>query len=139
MDHWGREATNETFDQTFDEIFDTPRAVEAGIWGVVTGAAAICVLGFSIFGWTLRDTAERMTSERAQTEVIDALAPICVERFRQQTDAPAKLKEFAKAMAWDQRSIIEKGGWATIPGADTPNSAVVAACAERLAEIKRAS
>ena len=30
-------------------------------------------------------------------------------------------------------SIIEKGGWATMPGNDSPNSAVVTACAERLA------
>ena len=67
-----------------------------------------------------------------KTAVVDALAPICVERFRQQADAPTKLKEFAKAMTWDQRSIIEKGGWATMPGADAPNSAVATACAERL-------
>src|SRR6516225_1875269 len=109
-----------------------PPSLKSGIWGAVIGAAAISVVGFSIFGWTLRDSAERMAKERAQTEVVDALAPICVERFRQQPDAPAKLKEFAKAMTWDQRSMIEKGGWATIPGAAAPNTAVATACAERL-------
>jgi hypothetical protein len=109
-----------------------PPSLKPGIWGAVIGAAAISVLGFSIFGWTLPDTAERMAREQAQTAVVDALAPICVERFRQQPDAPVKLKEFAKAMTWDQRSIIEKGGWATMPGADAPNSAVATACAERL-------
>src|SRR5262249_50019605 len=95
-----------------------PPSLKPGIWGAVIGAAAMSVLGFSIFGWTLRDTAERIAREQAQTAVVDALAPICVERFRQQPDAPAKLKEFAKAMTWDQRSIIEKGGWATMPGAE---------------------
>jgi len=30
-------------------------------------------------------------------------------------------------------SIIEKGGWATMPDNDNMNSAVVTACAERLA------
>src|SRR5215472_1816343 len=109
-----------------------PPSLKPGIWGAVIGAAAMSVLGFSIFGWTLRDTAERMAREQAQTAVVDALAPICVERFRQQPDASAKLKEFAKAMTWDQRLIIEKGGWATMPGADAPNSAVATACAERL-------
>ena len=108
-----------------------PPSLKSEIWGVVIGAATISVVGFSI-GWTLRDTAERMARERAHTAVVDALAPICVERFRQQPDAPAKLKEFAKAMTWDQRSIIEKGGWATMPGTDAPNSAVASACAERL-------
>jgi len=109
-----------------------PPSLKSGIWGAIIGAAAISVLGFSIFGWTLSDIAERMARERAQTAVVDALAPICVERFRQQADAPVKLKEFAKAMTWDQRSIIEKGGWATMPGTDAPNSAVATACAERL-------
>ena len=109
-----------------------PPSLRPGIWGAVIGAAVVSALGFSIFGWTLHDTAERMAKERAQTAVVDALAPICVERFRQQPDAPTKLKEFAKAMTWDQRSIIEKGGWATMPGADAPNTAVATACAERI-------
>jgi hypothetical protein len=110
-----------------------PPSLKPGIWGVVIGAAAISVLGFTIFGWTLGGTAERMAKERAQTAVVDVLAPICVERFQQQADAPAKLTEFNKASSWDRRSIIEKGGWATAPGTATPNSAVATACAERLA------
>jgi hypothetical protein len=40
-------------------------------------------------------------------------------------------KGFNKASWWDRRLIIEKGGWATVPGTDTPNSAVATACAER--------
>ena len=109
-----------------------PPSIKPGIWGVVIGAAVISVLGFTIFGWTLGGTAERMAKERAQTAVVDVLAPICVERFQQQADAPAKLTEFDNASSWDRRLIIEKGGWATVPGTDTPNSAVANACAERL-------
>jgi hypothetical protein len=91
------------------------------------------VLGFTIFGWAFGGTAERMAKERAQTAVVEVLAPICVERFKQQADAPTKLTEFDKASSWDRRSIIEKGGWGTPPGTATPNSAVANACAERLA------
>jgi hypothetical protein len=50
----------------------------------------------------------------------------------EQTDAAAKLVAFNKAPSWDRRSLIEKGGWATFPGTDKPNSAVVSACAEKL-------
>jgi len=110
-----------------------PPSFKPGIWGAVIGAVVISVLGFSTFGWTLGSTAERKAQERAQTAVVDALAPICVERFRQQADAPAKMAEFNRALSWDRRSIIEKGGWANIPGTDAPNSAVATACAERLA------
>jgi hypothetical protein len=90
------------------------------------------VLGFSSFGWTLGSTAERMARERAQTAVVGALAPICVEKFQHQADAATKLVEFNKVSSWDRRSIIEKGGWATMPGSDIPNSAVASACAEQL-------
>jgi hypothetical protein len=108
-------------------------SLKPGIWGAVIGAAAISVVGFSSFGWTLGSTAERMAKERAQTAVVDVLAPICVEKFRQQADASAKLLEFDKvSSSWDRRAIIEKGGWAKMPGSDTPNSAVVSACAEQL-------
>ena len=108
-------------------------SLKPGIWGAVIGAAAISVVGFSSFGWTLGSTADRMAKERAQTAVVDVLAPICVEKFQRQADAATKLVEFKKASSsWDRRSIIEKGGWATMPGGDAPNSAVVTACAERV-------
>jgi hypothetical protein len=109
-------------------------SLKPGIWGAVIGAAAISVLGFSSFGWTLGSTAERMAKERAQIAVVNVLAPICVEKFQHQADAAVKLIEFKKvSSSWDRRSFIEKGGWATTPGTDAPNSAVVTACAERLA------
>jgi hypothetical protein len=64
---------------------------------------------------------------------VDVLAPICVEKFRHQADAAAKLIEFNKvSSSWDRRAIIEEGGWANVPGSDTPNFAVVSACAEQL-------
>jgi hypothetical protein len=107
-------------------------SLKPGIWGAVMGAAAISVVGFSSFGWTLGSTAERMAKERAQTAVVGVLAPICVEKFQHQADASTKLLEFNKVSSWDRRSIIEKGGWATTAGSDIPNSAVASACAERL-------
>src|ERR1700756_2721953 len=108
-------------------------SLKPGIWGAVIGAAAISVVGFSSFGWTLGSTAERMAQERAQTTLVAVLAPICVEKFQHQADASAKLVEFNKVPSWAGRSFIEKGGWATTPGNDSSNSAVVTACAERLA------
>ena len=110
----------------------SPPSLRPAIWGAVVGAVAISVAGFSSFGWTLGSTAERMAKERAQTAVVEVLAPICVEKFQHQADAATKLVEFNKVSSWDRRSIIEKGGWATMPGSDTPNSAVASACAEQL-------
>jgi hypothetical protein len=71
-------------------------SLKPGIWGAVIGAAAISVVGFSSFGWTLGSTADRMARDRAQSAVVAVLAPICVEKFQLQADASAKLVEFKK-------------------------------------------
>src|SRR5260370_11664224 len=64
-----------------------------------------------------------MAKEQAQNAVVAVLAPICVEKFQHQADAAAKLIEFKKvSSSWDRRSIIEKGGWATMARNDRPNS-----------------
>ena len=107
--------------------------VKPAVWGAVIGAVALTVVGFSSLGWTLGSTAEKTATQRAETAVVAVLAPICVEKFQQQTDAPAKLVALNKvSTSWDRRSLIEKGGWATFPGTDRPNSAVASACAEKL-------
>ena len=99
----------------------------------MVGAGAISVIGFSSFGWTLGSAAERMAKEQGENAVVAVLAPICVEKFQHQADTAAKLIEFKKvSSSWDRRSIIGKGGWATMAGTDAPSSAVVTACADRL-------
>ena len=102
-------------------------------WGALVGAIACAVVGFNFLGWTLGGRAERQASERAQTAVVDALAPICVAKFRQQPDAATRLAEFNKTASWGRGVLIEKGGWATTPGSDeTTTLAVASACAGKL-------
>jgi hypothetical protein len=58
-------------------------------------------------------SSNRFTPEHHRTETVNVsvLAPICVEKFQQQSDSAAKLMESKKAGSWDQRSLIEKAGW----------------------------
>ena len=107
--------------------------VKPAVWGAMIGAVGFTIVGFSSLGWTLGSTAEKIATQRAQDAVVAVLAPICVEKFQHQADAATKLIEFKKvSSSWDRRSIIEKGGWATVAGIDAPSSAVVTACADRL-------
>lgn len=109
--------------------------IKPAVWGAAAGAVGMAIVGFSWLGWTLGSTAERMASARADAAAVVALAPVCVAKFEGQADAALKLAELKKiSTSWDQRSFIEKGGWATLPGSATPNSAVADACAERLAK-----
>jgi hypothetical protein len=91
------------------------------------------IVGFSWGGWTLGSTFERVAKARADTAVIAALAPICVDQFRQAATASANLAELNKiSYAWDRETFIEKGGWAVMPGSEKADSAVAKACAETL-------
>jgi hypothetical protein len=110
-------------------------SLKPALWGAVAGAVAISVIGFSSMGWTLGSTAERMAADRVESAVVSVLAPICVEKFQQQANSAAKLIEFKKAASWDQRALIEKGGWATTPGTEKMNSAVASACVDKLGRL----
>jgi hypothetical protein len=110
-------------------------SLKPALWGAVSGAVAISVIGFSSMGWTLGSTAERMAADRAESAVVSVLAPICVDKFQQQANSAAKLIEFKKAASWDQRALIEKGGWATTPGTEKMNSAVASACVDKLGRL----
>ena len=101
--------------------------------GSAAGAVATMIVGFNWAGWTLGSTAK----ERAASAVIVALAPICVDRFRQETEATANFNALNKInYALDRATFVEKGGWATMPGAGSADSAVAQACAEMLVNMK---
>src|SRR6266567_7851737 len=71
--------------------------------GAAAGAVAVMVVGFNWGGWTLGSTVEKVAKERADTAVVATLAPICVEQFRQATNASVNLSELNKfSYAWDR-------------------------------------
>lgn len=102
--------------------------------GAVVGAVVTIAIGFGWGGWTLGSTADKMAAERTTAALVTAYAPICVERYNasatnEQRDA------FSKESKWSRDSMIEKTGFATPPGSDSPNKAVADACAEALTKI----
>jgi hypothetical protein len=105
--------------------------------GAAAGAVVAIIVGFNWGGWTLGSTVDKVAKERADTAVVAALSPICVDQFRQATNVSANLSELNNInYAWDRDVFIEKGGWAIMPGSDTTNSAVAKACAETLSALK---
>jgi hypothetical protein len=89
------------------------------------------VLHYLETGWSRSEI-----SERAGEAVTAVLVPLCVERFMEQADAAAKLAEFQRSASWQHSQLIEKGGWATATGSNSPNSAVAKACAQQLVNRK---
>jgi pimeloyl-ACP methyl ester carboxylesterase len=108
--------------------------------GIAIGAVATMVIGFSWGGWVTGGTAVKLADERANTAVVAALTPICVERFLQNSDAKANLAVLQKISTnWEQGDYLEKGGWATRPGATSPDYELGRACAAKLIEAKAVS
>jgi hypothetical protein len=89
-------------------------------------------------GWILGSTARQSAESSASTAVAAALAPVCVDKFQHAADATASLAGLKKVSSWEQSALIEKGGWATMPGSTTIDPAVVQACAHALDILKQA-
>jgi hypothetical protein len=118
---------------------ETRAAVKPALWGAAGGAIALAIVGFTWGGWVTGGNAQQLAKSQAETAVVAALLPVCVEKFRQEAGAPANLAEMKKInYAWEQGRFIEKGGWATAPGSTEPNAAVARACAETLGSDKAA-
>jgi hypothetical protein len=115
-------------------VMKFPIETKPALWGVAGGAIAAAVIGFSWGGWVTGGKAEATAVQRVNDAVVVALAPVCVEKFQRAGDARANLTALKKIDSWSQGEFVEKGGWATGPGKDSPAqvSAVAKACATLL-------
>ena len=85
----------------------------------------------------VRSSIQAESGERADTAVVSALTPICVEKFLQNTDAKANLAVLQKiSSSWEQGDYLQKGGWVTQPGATSSDYHLARACAEKLVQLK---
>ena len=108
--------------------------------GIAVGAVASVVIGFSWGGWMTGSSANKLAAERADTAVVAALTPICVEKFLQNSDAKANLAVLQKiSTSWEQGDYLQKGGWATQPGATSSDYHLARACAEKLVQATTAA
>jgi hypothetical protein len=101
-------------------------------WGVVGGAIALAIVGFTWGGWVTGSTAEANATQRANTAVVAALAPVCVDKFKNAADAASNMTALKKIDSWSQGDYVEKGGWA---GAAGPNNSQISAVAKACATL----
>ena len=111
-----------------------PVETKPALWGMVGGAIAMMVVGFTWGGWVTGGRAESDALQKSNAAVVAALAPVCVERFNAAPTATNSLADLRKADSWSRSDFVEKGGWATPPGKKPHDqvSAIARACAELL-------
>ena len=116
-----------------------PVWIKPMFWGGVLGATGIMIVGFSWLGWTLDHTSKRLVAEGSESAVIAALTPFCVSNYMKQPDAAQKLAVLrADSSSYTQRDMIEKAGFATMPGATEPSSGLATACVTALQTVSSA-
>lgn len=107
-----------------------PENFKPMLQGAVAGAAGLALIGFTAGGWFTSGAAEALAQQKSSLAVVSALAPICHDNFRRSADAQARLIELKKTSSWEQANIVEKAGWAKMPGSTSTSSAMTRACAE---------
>jgi hypothetical protein len=108
------------------------------VWGALTGAIALAIVGFTWGGWVTGGTSEKLSLARADEATVSSLVPICVAQFRRSPGAKAHLATLKATESWKQAEYVEKAGWATMPGAASdaePNRGVVSGCADALIKL----
>ena len=95
----------------------------------------MAIAGFTWGGWVTGGKAEADATQRSNAAVVVALTPVCVEKFKRAEGVTANLVALKKVDSWSQGDFVEKGGWATFPGSNSPTqvTAVAQACASLLA------
>jgi hypothetical protein len=104
--------------------------------GAAVGVVATIIIGFGWGGWTLGSTAKTLADTAANSAVVAAVAPICVDQFQRSADAAGALTALKKVSTWEQATFVEKGGWAVMPGSKSVESGVPQACAVLLGNLK---
>lgn len=109
-----------------------PQYTENAIWGAVAGAVAITLFGFVWGGWKTQGKADEYANQKVSAALQIALAPVCADMFKRDTKFKENLAELKKADEWARGTLIEKGGWGKLPGANDLDSETTKACAQLL-------
>jgi hypothetical protein len=107
-------------------------------WSCAACVVATVVIGFTWGGWVTGGTATRMAAEAAAGANAQMAAADCIIRFESGSDATAQLAALKKAESYSRSDMIEKGGWATMPGSKEPVQGAALICAEKLVATKTA-
>ena len=91
----------------------------------------LAIIAFTWGGWVTGSNATELVRQRVQTELVDALTPVCVDKFNRALDAPARLLQLKKVVSWwDRERFVRDNDWAKF-GKES-NSRVSDTCAVQL-------
>lgn len=105
-----------------------PEWFKPGIYGAAIGAAALGIVGFTWGGWVTGGTAQDRAMATSHDAVVAAMVPVCLDMVRTDPERAAKLAAIRDASTYQRRDALMKAGWATMPGAESPDRDIAQAC-----------
>jgi len=106
------------------------------VWGMAVGMVVLMIVAFSA-GWVVTSgSAEAQAKMISTSAVLDRLVPISIAQFMKDPNRQERLTQMKAADSWKRGEFVQKQGWATMPGENTPDSGVADECARRLSELK---
>lgn len=112
---------------------ETPNWVKPAVLGGVVGAICLGIVGFTGAGWLTASKAAANASDRANSEVVAALLPICLHQAEADPNFATRLTSLkGKQQEFQRYSSVEEWGWATMPGSERANASLARACAAAL-------
>ncbi|MBY6141859.1 hypothetical protein KUV26_20680 [Leisingera daeponensis] len=107
---------------------NSPEWLKPGLCGAVTGAVLAGFVGFTWGGWVTGGTSNDRAMAMARNNVVTALVPVCLDMARTDAERDAKLAAIRAVATFRQRDALMEAGWATVPGAETPDRDIAQAC-----------
>jgi GH24 family phage-related lysozyme (muramidase) len=101
-------------------------------WSCAACITATIVIGFTWGGWVTGGTATKMAADAAAGASAQLAAADCIHRFENGPDASAQLTALKKAESYQRSDLLQKGGWATMPGSKDPVEGAALICAQQL-------
>ena len=107
---------------------NTPEWLKPGIYGAVTGAIFVGIVGFTWGGWVTGGTAQDMAEKMSRDDVVAALVPVCLDIAQADPERGTKLEAIRDASSYQRRNVVMEAGWSTVPGAEAPDRDIAQAC-----------
>lgn len=109
-----------------------PIQTEPALWGAAAGAIIVTVIGFGFADWHTAGKVDSLGVARGSAATAAALAPVCVEMFKRDSNFDVNLAALKKTDEWARYTFIEKGGWGQMPGTEKLNNEAASQCAASL-------
>ena len=107
------------------------------VQGAIAGGAALMIVGSFWPGWVLESTAQKRIAALQKSILVNALAPACADKFRNQPDVTAQVAALKDVATWHRDRHMVERNFVVKSGVSVTDDDIAAACINLLADLTR--